>query len=128
MIMIVAVPAIALSMLQASVAAPTDAFRGCIRSAAEKAKTEKIAGDKIEDYLRTSCTVQMGTLKDALIAFRMKNGMTKKVAAADAEMTVEDYVATPADTYRFMADLEAKRGQATAAPAAAAANPQPPKP
>ena len=39
------------------------------------------------------CTAQMGTLKDALIAFRMKNGMGKKAAASDAAMTVDDYVA-----------------------------------
>ena len=33
----------------------------------------------------------------------MKNGMAKKAADDDAEMTVDDYVATPADNYKFMA-------------------------
>lgn len=125
MVAIIAVPVIALSMLQASISAPTDAFRGCLRSATDKAKTEKVAGDKIEDYLRTSCTVQMGTLKDALIAFRMKNGMGKKAAADDAEMTVDDYVSTPADNYKFMLDLDAKNAKPAATPAT---SPQPPKP
>ena len=77
-----------------------------MREAATKAKSEKVAGDAIEAYLRTACTAQMGTLKDALIAFRMKNGMTRKAAADDAEMTVDDYVATPADNYKFMAEHE----------------------
>ena len=118
MVSMIVIPAIAVSMLQASIAAPTDAFRGCLRSAADKASTEKVPGDKIEEYLRTSCTVQMSTLKDALVTFRMKNGMARKAAAADASMTVDDYLASPVDKYKFMYDRAN----------AAAASPQPQKP
>lgn len=125
MVALIAIPAITLSLLQASISAPTDTFRGCLRSAMEKAKTEKVGGDKIEDYLRSSCTVQMGTLKDALIAFRLKNGMGKKAATDDAEMTVDDYVSTPADNYKFMLDLDAKNAKPAAIQAT---SPQPPKP
>jgi len=121
--------------MQAAIAAPTTAFRGCLRDAAAKAKTEKVTGDGIEAYLRNACNGQMGTLKSALIEFRVKNGMTRKNAASDADMTVEDYVATPADNYRFMADLEkpkaapAPASNATPAPTPAAApTSQPPKP
>jgi hypothetical protein len=49
----------------------------------------------------------MNALTSAIISFRTKNGMSKKAAAADAEMTVEDYVATPADNYRFMINYNA---------------------
>jgi hypothetical protein len=123
---------ISLAGLQASIAAPTDAFRGCLREAVVKAKGEKVAGDAIETYLKNACSVQMSTLKGAVVAFRMKNGMTKKAASDDAEMTVDDYVATPADNYKFMADANSK----SAAPAASATPPatpaavstQPPKP
>jgi hypothetical protein len=97
MIAMLGASAISLSLLQAAIAAPTSAFRECLREAATKAQSEKVGGDVIEDYLRNACTGQMGALKDAVIAFRMKNGMSKKAAAADADMTVEDYVATPAD-------------------------------
>ena len=134
MIALLIASAINLTGLQATIAAPTNAFRGCLREAATKAKSEKVAGDGIEAYLKTACTVQMGTLKEAVIAFRMKNGMTRKAAASDAEMTVDDYIATPADNYKFMADAEAKEAAPAAAPAptpaAAPANPpkQPPKP
>ena len=135
MIALLAASAIYMSATQATIAAPTDAFRGCLREAATKAKSEKVAGDGIEDYLKKACTAQMGTLTDALVAFRMKNGMTKKAASSDAAMTVDDYVATPADNYKFMASQDAK--PAAAAPAVAAAKPavvtpaaatQPPKP
>ena len=137
MIALLAASAIGLAAMQASIAAPTDAFRGCLREAATKAKSDKVAGDAIEDYLKNACTAQMGTLKDALIAFRMKNGMTRKAAASDAEMTVDDYVSSPADNYRFVADMDAKKAApappappaatkpATTTPAAAT---QPPKP
>lgn len=134
MIALLIASAINLTGLQASIAAPTDAFRGCLRDAATKAKSEKVTGDGIEAYLKTACTVQMGTLKEALIAFRMKNGMTRKAAASDAEMTVDDYVATPADNYKFIAEMDAKQAAPAAppkpTPASAPVNPptQPPKP
>jgi hypothetical protein len=126
MIAIVSVSAITLSLLQASISAPTSAFRGCLREAAAKAQADKVAGDKIEDYLKTACTTQMGALTTAIVAFRVKNGMTKKAAAADAAMTVDDYVSTPADNYKFMINYNAQPAQQAAAPAApAASKPQP---
>src|SRR6476660_10177508 len=133
MIALLVASAINLVAMQASISAPTDAFRGCLREAATKAKSDKVPGDGIEAYLKTACTGQMGTLKDALIAFRMKNGMTRKAAASDAEMTVDDYVATPADNYKFMANMDAPKtatpvAPPTPAPTPAAVSTQPPKP
>jgi hypothetical protein len=124
MIALVGLPAITLSLLQASVVAPTDAFRSCLREAAAKATSEKVSGDNIETYLRNACTAQMGTLRGALIAFRIKNGMSKKAAADDAEMTVDDYVSTPADNYKFLINYNAPK-QAAAAPAATTPAAQP---
>ena len=134
MIALLVASAINLAALQASIAAPTGAFRGCLRDAATKAKSEKVPGDGIEAYLKKACTVQMGSLKEALVAFRMKNGMSRKAAGDDAEMTVDDYVSTPADNYKFMVKQNAPKPSATATPpvtpAAAPAKPassQPPK-
>ena len=67
-------------------AAPTDAFRGCLKEAAVKAKTEKVTGDgdrrlcaerlqRPDEYAR----------RKRVIAFRVKNGMSRKDAAGDAE-------------------------------------------
>jgi translation initiation factor IF-2 len=126
MIAIVSVSAITLSLLQASISGPTDAFRGCLREAAAKAQNDKVGGDKIEDYLKTACTTQMGALTSAIVAFRVKNGMTKKAAADDAAMTVDDYVSTPADNYKFMINYNAQPAQQAAAPATPpSATPQP---
>lgn len=139
MIALLVASAINLTALQASIAGPTDAFRACLRQAAAKAKNDKVLGDGIEGYLKTACTAQMGSLKAALVAFRMKNGMTHKAADSDAEMTVDDYVSTPADNYKFMADMEKKAAapeappvaapvKATPAAASTAPATQPPKP
>jgi hypothetical protein len=115
MIILLAASSIILTALQASINAPTDAFRGCLSKATEKATADKVAPDGIEDYLRSACSVQMGTLKDAVVAFRVKNGMARKAALDDAEMTVEDYVATPSDNYKFYATMNQPKSAAPAA-------------
>jgi hypothetical protein len=65
----------------------------------------------------------------------MKNGMSRKSAGDDAQMTVDDYVATPADNYKYLASMGAPK--AASAPAPPAPTPasvsttpatQPPKP
>ena len=132
MIALLSAWAIGVTALQATIAAPTEAFRGCLKEATAKAKAEKVGGDAIEAYLRSACTVQMQSLKTAVVAFRVKNGMARKAAADDAEMTVDDYVATPVDNYKFMANMNtpppAAAPPAATPPATAAASTPPPKP
>jgi len=130
-IALVGASAIILTALQATINAPTTAFRGCLKEAAAKATAEKVPADAIEAYLRNACTVQMQSLKSAVIAFRMKNGMSRKAAAADADMTAEDYVATPVDNYKFRATLNSTpppAAQPAPKAAPAGANQQQPKP
>jgi hypothetical protein len=133
MIILLAASAIALTALQASIAAPTNAFRNCLREAVSKATNEKVSGDAIETYLKSACGAQMSTLKNAVISFRTKNGMSHKAAADDAEMTVDDYVGTQSDNYKFLANMQ-KAADAppkpAVTPASAPATPpaQPPKP
>ena len=127
MIALIGATAITLTALQASINAPTTAFRGCLKEAATKATSEKVAPDAIEEYLRNACSVQMQSLKSAVITFRMKNGMSRKAAADDADMTTDDYLSTPADNYKFMATADAPKATPTPAVTQAAAT-QPPKP
>jgi len=118
MIALLTASTIVLAVLQAAITAPTDAFRNCLHEATDKAGKEKVAGDAYEAYARNACSVQMDSLKSALVAFRMKNGMSKKAAASDADMTVDDYVGTSVDKYQFFAARDAPK-PAAAAPAAA---------
>ena len=75
MIALLTASTIVLAVLQAAITAPTDAFRNCLHEATDKAGKEKVAGDAYEAYARNACSVQMDSLKSALVAFRMKNGM-----------------------------------------------------
>jgi hypothetical protein len=123
MLALLGASALVLSGLQASIAAPTTAFRGCLHDSAAKGAGEKVAADAIDGYLRQKCTVQLDALKSALVAFRVKNGMTRTEAAKDAQMTIDDYVATSADNYKFIAEQNAPKPDA--APAAQQPSSQP---
>jgi hypothetical protein len=130
MIALVGASAIYLIALQASIAAPTQTFRACLKDAGGKATSQKLAPDAYEAFIRNACTAQLGALRSAVISFRMKNGMGHKAAADDADMTVDDYVGTSVDNYKFMADFNAPPKSAVAAapqatPAAQAAQATP---
>ena len=131
MIALIGASAIFFTALQASINAPTEAFRGCLKSASARATESKVAPDGIEDYFKTECSAQMESLKNAVVAFRVKNGMAKKTAVEDANMTVEDYMAAPADRYRFIAGMNAPakveppKPDAAQAPATPASQPKP---
>lgn len=132
MIALLGASAIILTALQASINAPTEAFRGCLKEASENASKEKITGNAFEAYARNACSVQMGSLKSAVVAFRTKNGMGKKAAGDDADMTVDDYLATSVDKYQFFASQNAPNSApppaaAPAAQATPASVTQPPK-
>ena len=81
-----------------------------------------------------AATNEMTAINDKQLEFRLKNGMTRKAAASDADMTVDDYVATPVDNYKYMASVDAPKpatpaaSSATPAPTPASAPSQPPKP
>ena len=80
--------------------------RSALRKPAPKRPRRRSRRTPIDAYSRNACSVQMRTLKSAVVAFRIKNGMAQKAAAEDANMTVDDYVATSVDKYQFMAQIE----------------------
>jgi hypothetical protein len=125
MIVLLGASAITLTALQGVINAPRDAFRACLKSASEKATAEKVGGDAIEAYLRNACNGQAGSLRSVIISFNMKNGMARKTAASDADMTVDDYLAPKVDNYKFVAEQNAP---AKPALTSAVASAQPPKP
>lgn len=143
MIALIAASAVSMLVLQAATAAPTNAYKACLKEASTQAKKEKVAGDAYEAYARNACGAQITALRDALIAFTVKNGMARKEAAKDADLTVDDYLLSSVDNYKFLAGVSAEnakleaeaRAKAAAAAAAAtpaapatpAAAPQPPK-
>lgn len=122
MIILIGSTSIMLAALQASINAPRDAFRDCLKTASSSAKSEQVLADNFEAYARGKCNVEGDSLRKALIAFSLKNGMAKKAAASDADLTVDDYLASPVEKYRIMNPSLAK--PASPAVATPAAEPQ----
>jgi hypothetical protein len=115
---------------QASMAAPINAFKDCLKQTSAKAKSEKVAAANYEAYARNACGAQLTALTNSIVAFNMKNGMSKKTAASDAELTAADYLASSVDKYGYLAGVEAENAKVEAAanapkPAAPAATPTP---
>lgn len=132
MIALVGASAIYLIATQAAINAPRDAFRACLTKAGAQARTEKVAPDAYEAFIRNACTGQMTSLKTALIGFEVKNGTSRKSATDDADMTIDDYVGSSVDNYKFMASVNQPAPQAapaaTSAPTPAAIPASAPKP
>jgi hypothetical protein len=121
MIALIGASALALLGLQATINVPRDAFRACLTKAADKATTDKVAADGIEAYLKTACTVDANALRGAVIAFDTKNGMAHKTAASDADSTVDDYVSSKVDHYKYVAEVNAPPAKSATPPATAPA-------
>ncbi len=126
MIVLIAASAMFLAESQAAIAAPTNAYKDCLKQASTQAKKDKVGGEAYEAYARNACGAQITRLRDSLIAFEVKNGTKRKDAASDADLTVDDYLASSVDSYKFLAGVAADNAKAEAdfkAKAAAAATP-----
>lgn len=96
-----------LAGLQAAITGPRIAFTNCLKKAEVSAKAEKIAPDAYAEYLRAACGAQGDRLKSALVAFDVKNGVSRTRASNDASMDVTDGFTASAKTYKYAASAEA---------------------
>ena len=107
-VMIIA-SAIVLAMLQnAAATSARSALVDCLRTASAEAKKGKVAPDAVAAHMKQACGAQHGALKSALVAFDVKNGISRKQASADADLQLEDYYATQEEKYRFLLERESK--------------------
>ncbi|HKX91559.1 MAG TPA: hypothetical protein VJM15_03940 [Sphingomicrobium sp.] len=136
MIAVVGASAIFLIATQASINAPRDAFKTCLKEQTSKAANEKVATDAFEAYVRTGCAAQLGAFKSAVIAFDVKNKMTRKDASDDADLMIDDFIASAVDNYEYRSSANKQAASPPAAapappavtpPTTPAAAPQPPK-
>lgn len=116
MIILLSASAIVLAGLQAGINAPRSAFTTCLKSASTKASTEKVPADAYEAYLRSNCGSQIDAFKAASVKFDVKNGISRKDAAATADEMIGDWVGDSVESYRFQLEIQPK-AQAKAAPA-----------
>lgn len=125
MIVLLAASTITLTALQASINAPREAFRVCLKEASTKASTEKVAPDAYDAYVRNACSGPLSSFKAAAANFDMKNKMSKKAASDDADAMVGDMLSSLQERYEYdFTKLNGPAKQEAAAPKAAA-TPQP---
>lgn len=93
-------------VMQANAAEPRRAYTSCLKDAVASAKGEKIAAEAFKDYARKTCAAAEQGLKSKLVSFNVKNGMSRKSAAADAEVQLEDYVYSYDENYRYSLEDE----------------------
>lgn len=106
--------AVYLVAMQAGIDAPRAAFSSCLKEAAAKAKTDKMAGDAFAAFARSSCGTHADTLKSALVKFDVKYGIARKQATEDAELQIEDYFKSSASSYSVYVKPEVKQAAAPA--------------
>ena len=98
--MIVIVVAAAM-MMQGGGDAPRNAYRSCLNDAVMSAKGANVAVDGFKDYAHKTCASVEDGLRSKLVSFNVKNGMSKKSAADDAQVQLEDYMYTYEEKYRY---------------------------
>ena len=128
MIILLAASSITLTALQASINAPREAFRTCLKEANSKASSEKVTADAYEAYVRNTCGSQLGAFKGAVVKFDMGNKMSKKASDDDANSMIADFVSSALDHYKYTTGASSATKQAASAPAPAATTPPPPTP
>jgi len=125
MIILLAASSLTLTALQASINAPRDAFRACLKEAASKAANEKVGADAYEAYVRNACSGQLGSFKGAVVKFDMSNKMSRKASDDDAEAMVSDFMGSAADHYKYMLGTTGPAKQDASAPKSTTPPPTP---
>ena len=121
MIALLAASAISLVALQASINAPRDAFKACLKEVSGKASNENVGADAYEAYVRNNCAPQLGAFKGAVVKFDMGNKMSRAASDEDARMMISDFVGSALENYKY-------RNPSNAAPAQEAIAPKTPTP
>lgn len=117
MIALLGASAVFLTVLQAGINAPRDAFGACVKTSSAKATAEKVGGDAYEAYLRNACAAEISAYKDASIRFDVKNGASRKEAASATDDMINDWLESSIESYKYRAGASAP-AKAAAAPAA----------
>jgi hypothetical protein len=97
-------------------------------SAQDCAEAQKVAPDQYSTFAKQQCAAQGATFKAALVAFDTKNGVKRDRASSDADMQLDDYLATSQEKYAAKVKFDAPPKAAPApAPVVPAAAPAPKK-
>lgn len=123
MFMIAIASMLAAASADTAASAQRSSLSNCLKQSVDRAKSEKVAVDAFEAYMHSQCAAPEGELRKAVIAIDVKNGISRKDAAENAELDVGDYFVATAE--RYEAEVSASQPKKIEAQAQA---PQPEQP
>jgi len=92
---------IAAAMVMQVGAADRSAYVSCLKDAVANAKGASVTADGFKDYAHKTCASVADGFRAKLVSFNVKNGMSKKAAADDAQVQLDDYVYSAEERYRY---------------------------
>jgi hypothetical protein len=99
-IILTLVSAMAMASLQTAAAdSSRKAFVACLHDLIDKAKADKVTADGFGAFAEAQCGAAADSFKSAMVGFDVKNKVPRKRAEADAQSSIDDYLATAADRY-----------------------------
>ena len=75
----------------------------CLSEAATKAKAANVTADGFAAFAREQCGTPAGSLRSALVAFDVKNRVSRKQAEADANSQIDEFVTMAGERYTTQA-------------------------
>ena len=107
--MLIASAILAAAWQTAQADAARKAFTQCLREAVDKAASQKVPATGFEAFVRTNCDASASSLKSAMIAFDVKNKVSRKQAMSDAQLQVDDYYVGALDRYKSRVETVASQ-------------------
>ena len=86
----------------ASIDAPRNAFRACLKSFESNQMRANVAADAYSAAVKSACPTEAQALSDALIKYDVAMGNKRTAAQENAQRDVEDYRLTSEERYRDM--------------------------
>lgn len=117
MIIVAIASMFAVASVDTAASAQRSALSKCLKESVAKAKSAKVEVGAFDAYMRSQCAAQEADLRKAVIAIDVKNGISRKDAAENADLDVGDYFVSTGERYEAeVGRLQPKQAQAEAEP------------
>lgn len=113
-----------LAAADTSASAQREALSTCLKQAIEKGRADKVGVEGFPALSRDHCAGPEADLRKTVMALDMKNGISRKDAAENAKLEIDDYFLVSAERF----EAEVGRSKPVAETQAQAEIPQPPPP
>lgn len=128
MISLVIASMFAAASVDTAASAQRGAFSTCLKEAVARAKSDKLASDAFDSFARAQCAGPEADLSKAVVALDLKNGISRKDAAENARLELDDYFVVALERYQAEAGRSIPaQAQAQAQTQAQAQPPQQPQ-